>query len=99
MYAAEKQACTSVAAPGWKIGIADSGCTRRAWGDLEMRRIGLSGFWILFAISLIDIVIWFLPLTSVAIICCLLFYPSGIRYAGRWLSRLHEDMSNAEVSR
>jgi hypothetical protein len=63
-----------------------------------MRRIGHSGFWILLAISLIDIVVWFLPLTSVAIMFCLLFYPAGIRYAGHWLSRLHEDMSGEAAS-
>jgi len=63
-----------------------------------MRRIGLSGFWILLAISLADIVVWFLPLTSVAIIFCLLFYPVGIRHAGRWLIRLYDDMSGQEAS-
>ena len=62
-----------------------------------MRRIGHSGFWILLAIGLIDIVVWFLPLTSLAIIFCLTFYPAGIGYAGRWLSKLYEELTGQEA--
>jgi hypothetical protein len=62
-----------------------------------MSRISQPGFWILLAIGLLDVVVLVLPLTSLAIIFCLLFYPAGIGYAGRWLSRLYEDMSREKT--
>ncbi len=63
-----------------------------------MNRIRQPGFWILLAIGLVDMVVLVLPLTSLAIIFCLLFYPAGIGHAGRWLSKLYEDMSRGKTS-
>ncbi|GAB4340303.1 MAG: hypothetical protein Kow0099_16170 [Candidatus Abyssubacteria bacterium] len=57
-----------------------------------MGRFGLSGFWILLGIALLDIIVVVVPLIALATIFCLFFYPAGIGYAGKWLDKLYVEM-------
>lgn len=63
-----------------------------------MNRLKLSGFWILLGVALLDIILVVAPLTSLAIVFCLLFYPGGIGLVGRWLCRLCEEMTGGKAS-
>ncbi|RJP67905.1 MAG: hypothetical protein C4532_13875 [Candidatus Abyssobacteria bacterium SURF_17] len=62
-----------------------------------MRRFRCSGFWILLAIALLDVIVFMVPLTALAIVFCILLYPAGIGFAGRWLCRLYEEMTGEKL--